>query len=380
MKELLEICDALKKLGDEPCAMATVIHVEGSAYRRPGARMLMTPDGQSWGMVSGGCLEHDVLDHARRAMQSGQPRIVRYDSTSDDDIIFGTGLGCNGIIDVFIEPVSQQFRESFVKAVDHTNATRQPSALATVVDGTVNFSRGDHAILGNILGRRWSGADNLSELLERQFDETTEPRLIDSATKEGARIFVQPILPPVQLLIFGGWLDVVPLIRISKEIGFQVTVVDSRQRLSSIKLFREADAILLCSPEEALSQIKFDDRTIVVLMNHHFERDQDALSALTKISVRYLGMLGPKRRQEKLLNALRSDGVTFSAEFLSSLRGPVGLDLGAKTPEEIALSILSEILSVLNERNAKPIRERAVPLHHPVMAPIRSETLALAHA
>src|SRR5688572_5833094 len=97
--------------------MATVINVEGSAYRRPGARMLLTPDGRSWGMVSGGCLESDVMDHARRALQSGQPHIVRYDSTSNDDVVFGTGLGCNGIIDVLIEPVTKDFQESFVSAV-----------------------------------------------------------------------------------------------------------------------------------------------------------------------------------------------------------------------------------------------------------------------
>src|SRR3954466_4441732 len=114
MKELLEICDALKNLRDEPCALATVINVEGSAYRRPGARMLLTPDGASWGMVSGGCLESDVMDHARRALQCGQPRVVRYDSTSDDDIVFGTGLGCNGILDVLIEPVTKDFQASFI--------------------------------------------------------------------------------------------------------------------------------------------------------------------------------------------------------------------------------------------------------------------------
>ena len=102
MKELLEICAALKSLDGQPCALATVIHVEGSAYRRTGARMLMTPEGEAWGMVSGGCLEHDILDHGRRALQSGRSRVFRYDSTSEDDNVFGTGLGCNGVIDVFI--------------------------------------------------------------------------------------------------------------------------------------------------------------------------------------------------------------------------------------------------------------------------------------
>src|SRR5690348_6998769 len=117
MKELLEICAALQQLGDEPCALATVINVEGSGYRKPGARLLLTLHGASWGMVSGGCLESDVMNHARRALQSGRPLIVRYDSTSHDDIVFGTGLGCNGIIDVLIEPVTQEFREALVSAV-----------------------------------------------------------------------------------------------------------------------------------------------------------------------------------------------------------------------------------------------------------------------
>src|SRR4051794_30586901 len=129
MKELIEICAALKQNGHAECALATVIAVEGSAYRRPGARMLLAPDGRSWGMVSGGCLEHDVVEHARRTLKSGDARIVRYDSTSDSDIVFGTGLGCNGVVDVLIEPVTRGLSESLIAAVECCRTTRLPGAM-----------------------------------------------------------------------------------------------------------------------------------------------------------------------------------------------------------------------------------------------------------
>jgi xanthine/CO dehydrogenase XdhC/CoxF family maturation factor len=339
--------------------------------------MLLTPDGRSWGMVSGGCLEHDVLDHARRALQSDEPRVVRYDSTSDDDIIFGTGLGCNGIIDVFVEPVTNEFRESLIQSVELCQSTRQTGAIATLIETKESFrsigsssTHDRHVFVGT--DGNWSGNKTLAALLElhiRNDGETTSQEVI----LNDARIFVQPLLPSIQLAIFGGWLDVVPLIRIAKEIGFQVIVIDSRRRSSSQRIFQEADKVLPCSPEEALAQIQFDARTVAVVMNHHFERDQEALAALAKIALPFLGTLGPKRRLEKMLAALRSSGVVIPDEFAQNIHGPVGLDLGAKTPEEIALSILAEILSVLNARNAEPIRDRKISPQNSSSAEKRAE-------
>jgi len=354
VKELLEICTALERLGDEPSALATVINVEGSAYRRPGARMLLTRDGGSWGMVSGGCLESDVMNHARRTLQSGETRKVRYDSTSDDDIVFGTGLGCNGIIDVFIEPVTKAFKEAFVSAIQTCDKTREPGAVATLVGNPEQPNRvSEHAFLN---AGKWVGSGTLAPVLNSHAVESDRAAL--TSAYGGSPVFIQPLLPAVHLVIFGGWLDVIPLIHIGKEVGFRITVVDSRQRPASRRLFQEADLVLLCPPEEALSQIQFDDRTVAVVMNHHFERDQETVTALAHRPLNYVGTLGPKRRQEKMLAGLKNNGVSVSDEFVRTLHGPAGLDLGAKTPEEIALSIMAEILSVLNGHNAKPIRDR----------------------
>ena len=316
--------------------------------------MLLTPGGGSWGMVSGGCLESDVVDHAHRVLQSGKARVVRYDSTSDDDIVFGTGLGCNGIIDVLIEPITETFRESFIGAVQMCNKTRQPGAVATLVGNHEQSNRlSEHAFWTT---GRWIGSDILAPVLN---GNSVEPEAASGTSDYGGLpVFIQRLSPPVHLIIFGGWLDVLPLIHMGKEVGFRITVVDPRRRFSSTRLFSEADSVLLCSAQEALSQIQFDDRTVAVVMNHHFERDQETVSALTQFSLNYIGTLGPKRRQEKMLNGLKANGVLISHDFVQTLHGPAGLDIGAKTPEEIALSIMAEILSVLNGHNAKPIRER----------------------
>ncbi len=140
--------------------------------------------------------------------------------------------------------------------------------------------------------------------------------------------------------------DVIPLVRLAREVGIQIVVVDSRQRPSSLRLFREADAVLLCAPREALGRIQFDERTKAVLMNHNLDRDQGAFSALTQVSVPYLDRLGPKRRQQRMIENVRATGVLISDEFARHIHGPVGLDIGAEIPAEIALSIMAEIFSV----------------------------------
>jgi xanthine/CO dehydrogenase XdhC/CoxF family maturation factor len=295
-------------------------------------------------------------------MKSRVPVTVRYDSTSDEDIIFGTGLGCNGIVDVFVEPLANQFRESLIKAVRHCHQTRQHGAIATIVKCGENFDLShSHAFLTR---EGWTGNRVLTSLLADNVPQIDDCVVICEKAS-GADIFIQPLLPPIQLVVFGGGFDVAPLIHIAKAAGFQTVVIDSRQRPSWAQTLREADSVMLSPPDEALPQIHFDSRTVAVVMNHHFESDRDALAALTQVRLPYLGLLGPKRRREKLLDAVKRIGGDISDEFVEGLHGPAGLDIGAKNPEQIALSIMAEILAVLNQRNAKPVRERLMPLHVP---------------
>ena len=360
MKELLNISAALQDLAGQPCALATVVDVEGSSYRRPGARMLLSPDGRSWGMISGGCLEHDVMEHAQRALETGQALTVRYDSTSADDIVFGTGLGCNGIVNVVVEPVTAQFRRLFVRAIESCTRTRERGGIATLLHQEGGAVRSwEHAFLSR--GGNWiGGGPNVRKLDAILAGSDGEP--FTTELPDGY-VFVQQLLPPIHLVVFGGWLDVVPLIRIAKEVGFRVTVVDARCGAASPALFREADSVLLCSPAESVARIKWDHRSAAVLMAHHFERDQEALGALAlaRATPFYIGMLGPKRRQEKILATLAAGNVVLPDGFTRKLCGPAGLDLGANSPETIALSIVAEIQAkhagrsggILNQRKGR---------------------------
>lgn len=361
MKELIEISSALKRLLGRPCALATVIRVEGSAYRQPGARMLMTPEGEVWGMVSGGCLEHDVLDHGRRALQSNRARIVRYDSTSEDDPVFGTGLGCNGVIDVLIEPIADNFRKSFVLAVDHCVNTRQRGMLVTHMHDSDGFVRCEHLFFTNGL---WSeDAEASTPVNGSRYNGHEMAQVQHNPQRPAIQTFIQPLTPPLQIVAFGGWFDLLPLIHLAHEVGARIIVVDASGRQSSRRLYGEADEVLLCEPNDAVSQISFDNRTAAVLMNHHVERDQQALLALIDMSLPFLGMLGPKRRRQRILDNLREQGIDVPSGFEGQIHSPVGLDLGAETPAEIALSILAEILAVMNQRDGQPVRDRLSPLH-----------------
>lgn len=315
MKELRLIAESLRaaRVGDA-AALATVVAVSGSAYRRPGARMLMTREGRSSGIVSSGCVDYDVFEHARRVMTTGEAVLLRYDSSKPDDLVFGTGLGCKGVVDVLVERVTPELARDLANFAEAVQRRRQPGFAVVHLPGAApaghrSFHLGECAV-------------------------QAEPE----------KVFVDRVDPPIHLVLMGGWFDILPLIRFGKELGWQITVIDVRQRPSSKETFREADAVLLGSPEEALAQIPIDARTAVVSMNHQFEHDGACLAALARRAVPYLGLLGPKRRRAALLERLAAEGGTAVPENV--LHGPVGLDIGSRTPEEIALSIIAEVQSV----------------------------------
>jgi xanthine/CO dehydrogenase XdhC/CoxF family maturation factor len=330
MKELQQILSALKSAPAGNAVLATLVKVEGSSYRRPGARLLLLADGRRIGSISGGCLEDDVITHAREVLANGTAKTITYDTTTENDLVWGVGLGCHGVVHVLIEklpsPVwADALRENFRR--------RMATELAIVWRGPEGTPLGTH--LANAL-----------------------PSL-PAATE----VFRQIVSPPVALVIFGAGDDAQPLVRFAKELGWQVTIVDPRPAFATPERFPSADTVIVARPEEAPARLALGADTLAVIMTHHYHHDLPLLRALLSRPLAYLGLLGPKKRAEKILSDLVADGFALTPEMRARLHAPVGLDLGADNPGEVALAILAEMQSVLAGRDARPLRDRLKPIH-----------------
>lgn len=382
MKEFIAILAALAKSNREgkTTVLTTVIEASGSTYRRAGAKMLLTSDGCSVGTISGGCLEADVALKSQKVMASGQPTVVTYDSTSDEDIVWGLGLGCNGCVRVLIEPITPE-QTDYVEFLSRCYSDRQLGVVATVVSnaGLVQEQVGARLMLhqnGNFINHfSPSVAASVVEDARTAIQSKTSAFLKSYQLHNGVvEVFIEVIQPPLQLIIFGAGHDAVPVLRFAKELGWNVTVVDTRQALATQNRFAEADTIVLSRPENISDCVAVSDsasahaglRTVAVVMTHNYLHDLELLKTLLPSQVCYLGILGPKSRTERLLEELRQIGTQPTLEQMHRLYAPIGLDIGADTPEEIALSIIAGIQAVITNRLGNQLRERKGSIHEPV--------------
>lgn len=368
MKELREILSALEQKTNSEVSLATIVKAKGSTYRRPGARMLMTGDGQMVGSLSGGCLEGDVFQHAQEVMQSGNPALVEYDTSSDDDLVWGLGLGCAGVVHVLIEPVRPD--SACVTFLSSRVQEERPGVLATVfrTEGTPQAKVGDRLALKE-------DGSCVIQMQDRDLeghvlpDARTALQSGRSSAKEYAspggtvEVFIESLRPPTPLLLFGAGHDAIPVVRFAKELGWHVTVVDSREAFMTRTRFPGADELIVANPQDAKAKTPIQAHNVAVIMTHNYAHDLKLLRALLPSPVRYLSVLGPKKRTESLLNDLAKEGVVPTEEQLARLYSPAGIDLGAETPEEIALSIVGEIQAVLARRAAGLLRNRKGPIH-----------------
>lgn len=329
MKELLEILDLLHAAPATGSALATLVRVDGSSYRRPGARLLLAADGRRAGSISGGCLEDDVAAHASEVLAGGAARTVTYDTTTENDQVWGVGLGCHGVVYVLVEGLPRL--PAWAGVLRENLRRRMPTELA-VVWGETAAGRGTYL------------AGDLPSL-------------------PAAAIFRQVVAPPPALVIFGAGNDARPLVRFARELGWHVTVVDPRPAMATATRFPEADAIVVARPEEAPARVAPAPDALVVIMTHHYAHDLPLLRHLLARPLAYLGLLGPRARAERILQELEAGGLPITAEMRARLHAPVGLDLGAETPEAVALSILAEMQAVLAGRDARPLRQRTAPIH-----------------
>ena len=368
MKELQDIVSAFDKATeqDKQTALATVVHVEGSSYRRAGARMLITDDGQLTGAISGGCLEGDALRKARLVMAQNKSMLVTYDTTDDDDAKFGVGLGCNGIIHILIEPIFADKQTNPIALFKQFLNKRLPVVLITI------FSMGDKQATqpGTCL------ILTQQEELQGYFpDEDIKDALLEDARhvlKNGNSVtktylygdkftcFIELLQPTVSLVVFGAGNDAIPMVQMADVLGWHVTLIDGRANYAVPTRFPLAKKIIIAKPDQALSQINIDSRTIFVLMTHNYNYDMAMLKQLLPLELTYVACLGPKKRLNRMLDELRDEGLNITPRQLQSIYGPAGLDIGAETSDEIALSIISEMQAVLKKRNGTPLREKAV--------------------
>ncbi|MEL7242463.1 MAG: XdhC family protein [Cyanobacteria bacterium J06573_2] len=366
MKELKNIISAIdnSEKNKKTYSIATLVKVSGSTYRSPGARMLMTTDGNTIGAISGGCLESDVFEKSQAVIKSKNPIVIKYDTTSEEDMIWGLGLGCQGIAYVLIEPLDKNKLQE-ITFIKKCLSTRTYGAIATVisVEGESEIQLGQRLLLGN--DNIINNLTNDSLLTEVLSDTKAALRDNQSILKEYSletgkiEVFIEVIQPPLSLIIFGAGYDVLPLVNFSKQLGWDVTVVDNRSREASKKRFAQADKILLSAPDEILENIEITERTVAVVMSHNYLDDLEMLKLLVPSKLKYLGILGPKKRTNRILKELQEEGIRPDA----NIHSPVGLDIGADNAEEIALSIVSEIQAVTSQRKAGFLRNRNAPIH-----------------
>ena len=345
-------------------ALATLVKVEGSAYRRPGARMLITSDGQQVGTISGGCLESDVVRRSQEVLKTGIPSLVKYDTTSEEDLIWGLGLGCQGVAYILIERLNKN--SDVLALIDKCIFTRQAGAVATVFKSEDrNINKGDRILLypdDSIISQ--VSNSELKDVITQDLQSVLQLKKSRSHSyvlSEGTvEVFLEVIQPPTSLTIFGAGFDVLPVVHFAKELGWQVTAIDPLARPQMKERFNRCDRVILGLRDEIQTEL-FDSPTAVVVMSHNYLYDLEFLQTLTTIPLKYLGILGPKKRTDRLLQDLQTEGFAFKPG--QKLYSPVGLDIGANSPEAIALSIIAEIQAVTQNRQGGFLRNRLTPIH-----------------
>lgn len=336
-------------------ALATVVSVQGSAYRREGARMAVAEDGASVGNVSGGCLEGDVREVALQVIATGVPQLRRYCSGADQVSAWDLGVGCEGEVKVYVEPaVTISMVESALLA-----GTEPFAICREVLVGTnaptwrrlVVTSAGRDGTLGTVPLDAVT-ADCAATLLQAN----SPSALIDI---DGHSIFVETFYPPPQLVILSAGNDARPLARMGVDVGFRVVVVDRRAALLTADRFPDDAVLIECDTALLTRRVHLDGNSYAVVMNHNFADDEQHLRALVGTPVPYIGMLGPRQRTERIVRNVSAD-VPFD---IDRVYGPVGLDVGTDGAEQVALAIIAEILTVRGGRQPASLRQREAAIH-----------------
>lgn len=354
------LLDAYRKLTQqtENSVLATIIETFGSTYQKAGARMLITQQGELTGLLGGGCFERDLVEQARSVFETGTVKTVFYDMRSPDDVIWGLGLGCNGAVRVLLQLLKAEDHFSPLNIIADAAQANEAGVLVTVYEsGHDDFPAGHSVFLPATI----SNAPYPFTTAALQTVLQQKPRLEAHVIgDQDIKAFYAPIQPPLRLLVLGAGADAMPLVQCGKTLGWNVTVVDHRSGHIKTERFPQADRLLHIMPEDIVDNLELDRFSALVLMTHNIEYDGRYLEAVVNCHIPFIGLLGPAHRKDRLLQSLGSD----ASQITGRVFGPVGLDIGAETPEEIALSIMAGIHAELSGHSGQQLSAKAaVDLH-----------------
>ncbi len=341
MRETWDLIRAWRQLpADAHAVLATVVHTSGSTYRKAGARMLLSDEGRLAGSISGGCLEADLISTGWDLSSEG-PKIVTYDATADDDIVWGFGLGCNGVVEVLVERVTP--KSPVLTELARSLEDSEPVVVATSLDESAG------------VGRRWFvTSGSLSDIpgdLEAAAKEMLGIRGQTVREIEGVRYYLESHVAPRRLLIFGAGHDAPPLAFLAHSLGWKVAVVDHREAYAKADRFPENTAAMLTPVDKLAEAVTVGESDAAVVMSHHYLNDRAVLGFLLGSRAAYIGVLGPAKRTQRMLAEL-------SLTPDERLHSPVGLDIGAEGPHEIALAIMAEIQALLKGKQGASLNKR----------------------
>jgi xanthine dehydrogenase accessory factor len=366
----------------ERVVLASVVRTIGATYRGVGARMIVRGDDTTVGLLSGGCLEGEIVQRAARVRESGEAEILTYDGRSGDELIWGLGLGCNGLVEILVECRSAESAGSLGALLASALDGAAPSVIATVVRATgcgapavgaraIVRAHGEVARDGDwgrapdleaVLADAQSGQVSARRGMNLDYVFGDDPVAVDNACN--IQVSFELVVPGVDIVICGSGPDAVPVARLASALGWSVTVIDPRPvSFTPPEHFGEARVVECAQSDRLTDVITTNARTAAIVMSHNYERDLDYLGALAASDAGYIGMLGPRARTERLLNDLASRGKPIPDSLSARLFAPIGLDVGGDGAEAIALSIIAEISAVMYGRAGSHLRESAASIH-----------------
>ena len=368
-KEIVKAYDEAVQSGKN-VALASLVHLEGSSYRRPGARMLVNDEGELTGAISGGCLEGDALRKAMYALSQQRSMLVTYDTSDEDDMTIGIQLGCAGVIQVLFEPIDPTKQDNPIQLIRKALAIRQEAVMVTLFNlsnkhadqpGTCLLMESNGTISGAI---PIQGMEKIV-MEDVQLVMRNKKSLFREYQADGISMtaFIEFLQPSISLVVVGAGNDAVPMMQIADTLGWDVRIVDGRNTHARPERFVAACQVLVSKPEALLDQLHIDSSTVFVTMTHNYNYDISILKTLLPTQTPYIGMLGPQKKLDRMLDELRQEGIQLDEAMLSKVYGPTGLEIGAETPEEIALSIIAEIQAVMEGKQGGMLKHKPDVIH-----------------